>query len=140
MTPRQKYLLIALSKAADGQLSPIQVQKTMFLLREEAPKLVGDGFYKFVPYNYGPFCSDIYEDLVALEARGLIVTEKNRSPSIHSITKSGLDLIKTAGIDQAFDSFISDVVTWVKSQSFSSLLQAIYKKYPKYAVNSVFNK
>lgn len=47
--------------------TPVQVQKTMFLMRQEAPALVGSGFYEFEAYNYGPFNAQIYNDLESLQ-------------------------------------------------------------------------
>jgi hypothetical protein len=142
MTPRQGYLLLALSKAPDGYLSPVQIQKAMFLLKEEAPKLVGQGFYTFKPYNYGPFCSTIYEDLSTLAAANLLVTQSAGRYPIYTITKEGLLASETISkkTDTVLEKYINDVVVWIKGQSFASLLHNIYEKYPKYAVNSVFNR
>ncbi|ESW95249.1 hypothetical protein X768_32820 [Mesorhizobium sp. LSJC265A00] len=123
-------------------MTPVQVQKAMFLLEQEALPHIKTPFYTFVPYNYGPFCPDIYQDLKNMEFKGQVISDKTANIVIYSITKSGLD--KADGIaknvDPLVNTYTGQVVDWVKSQSFSGLLQAIYKKYPDYAVNSVFNK
>jgi hypothetical protein len=66
MASRDEFLLLALASASDGRLTPVQIQKAMFLLKQEAGQFVGPDFYEFVPYNYGPFNSSIYDDLNAL--------------------------------------------------------------------------
>src|SRR2546430_78743 len=76
MIKRDDYLLLALAEAADGSLMPVQIQKAMFLLKEEAGRDISKTFYKFIPYNYGPFCADIYQDLAILESKGLVITDK----------------------------------------------------------------
>ena len=63
---RRQLLLAALSPAKGGQYTPVQVQKLIFLLDREASALTGGPHYKFVPYDYGPFDSDVYADLRSL--------------------------------------------------------------------------
>ena len=63
MLTRQDWLLLALSKSPGGAMSPVQIQKAMFLFGQEAGDTVGTDFYSFQPYDYGPFDSAVYEDL-----------------------------------------------------------------------------
>jgi len=51
MTTRQEWLLIALAHRRGEPMTPVQIQKAMFLMDAEAKHFVGPGFYKFVPYN-----------------------------------------------------------------------------------------
>ncbi len=74
---RQNWLLLAIAQAGDKGLSPIQVQKTMFLIRMEAGDCVGQGFYAFKPYNYGPFCSAIYKDVDLLVVSGMLKEQQS---------------------------------------------------------------
>jgi hypothetical protein len=60
MADRTDVLLAALSKAPEHSLSPVEVQKALFLVAMEAKRLVPKGFYEFEKYNYGPFCAQIY--------------------------------------------------------------------------------
>ncbi len=48
MISNQNWLLLALASAEDGRMSPLQLQKAMFLMRMEADDLLGPQFYKFV--------------------------------------------------------------------------------------------
>ena len=51
--------------------------KYIFLLQKEGT--TGQTLYHFVPYKYGPFTRELYQDLEALAAEGSSsVTESNR--------------------------------------------------------------
>ena len=142
MISRKDWLLLALSHRDGEPMSPVQVQKTMFLMSEEARERVGDPFYRFTPYDYGPFDSDIYADLEAMEADGWVSI--NQSPhrrwSAYSITPKGIERTEALGeeADSVCLTFLGTVVDWVCAQSFSSLVRAIYEQYPAYKENSVF--
>lgn len=107
----------------------------------EAEEFVGSGFYKFEPYNYGPFSSDIYSDISDLIENGLMVAAPGGMRyNIYSLTPLGLekcDDLKSE-TDELAISFLEETVAWVLSKSFPSLLRAIYSKYPKYKSNSIF--
>jgi DNA-binding PadR family transcriptional regulator len=140
-TSRQDWLLLALALRGGLPMSPVQIQKTMFLMSAEAKEYLGQGFYKFVPYNYGPFASDVYTDLESLASRGLVTSSvTGRGWKIYAITPVGLtagEKIKASANATAV-AFLKRVVDWVCSLSFPALLRAIYAKYPKYKANSVF--
>jgi hypothetical protein len=142
MASRDEFLLLALASAKDGRLTPLQIQKAMFLLKQEAAQFVGPDFYEFVPYNYGPFNSSIYDDLNLLAASGLVSIDQSqgRSWAMYTITGAGqqrADRIRQ-NVAPAIRDYTENVVTWIKSQSFASLLRSIYAKYPNFAINSVF--
>jgi hypothetical protein len=142
MASRQEFLLLALASATDGRLTPVQVQKAMFLLKQEASQYVGPDFYEFVPYNYGPFNSSIYDDLNALAGLGLVSIDQpqGRSWAMYTITGPGLEKADLVSDELAplIRDYTKSVVTWIKAQSFAGLLRSIYSKYPTFAVNSVF--
>jgi hypothetical protein len=140
---RRDWLLIAITLAGDRGLTPIQIQKAMFLLRMEAPDLIGDRFYAFVPYNYGPFSSAIYGDVDVLAAQGLLRDEQAGSNlSKYVATQAGLDRVGALreDINPGAREYLTAVVRWILSVDFTQLLRSIYAKYPDYAVNSVFRR
>ena len=141
MRKRQDWLVLALS-VAGGEMSPVQIQKTMFLLKMEAPARVGPDFYDFLPYNYGPFCASIYDDLEHLASEGLVAIHDSppRRWRSYLTTPRGLERNQElrADIDPVIVDFLDRLVAWVTSKSFSDLLRAIYAKYPRYKENSVF--
>ncbi len=142
MASRQDFLLLALALASDGRLTPVQIQKAMFLLAQEAGQHVGPDFYEFVPYNYGPFNSSIYDDLNLLAGSGLVTIDQSqgRSWAVYAITGTGLQKADEIAdsVAPAIRDYTKSVVIWIKAQNFAGLLRSIYAKYPSFAVNSVF--
>ena len=142
MLTRQDWLLLALSKSPDGRMSPVQIQKALFLFGQEAGGLIGTKFYSFKPYDYGPFDAAIYDDLRRMKNEGHVGEEwkPGRSWKNYMITESGRDL--ALGLDKdgerRLTEFLGRLVEWVKARSFSDLLRSVYAAYPGFAVNSVF--
>ena len=138
---RADWLLAAIAISDQG-FSPVQAQKTMFLLGREAPGGVGQGFYTFRPYDYGPFDSAIYDDVALLADRGLVAVERSpgRSWPRYSATAAGVAHFEGLKNSVAPNLllFLGDLTHWVTSQSFAALLRAIYDQFPEYKVNSVF--
>ena len=144
MSPKA-WTLLAISVAGENGLSPVQIQKALFLLGKELSADIGDGFYAFEPYNYGPFCKVIYGDAEDLADEGLVVvssrTGMNRRYSHFTITPSGQQQageVERSAPPKAV-SYLRAVVAWAQSQTFSGLIRAIYQKYPEYRENSVFS-
>jgi hypothetical protein len=142
MATRQEWLLLALARRRGQSMSPVQVQKSMFLMLMEARRYLGPGFYNFVPYNYGPFDAEIYQDLERMERQGLVrrAPSSDRNWSSFSITAAGIERAQRvqADIDPAAAEFLNRVVDWVCSLSFPALVRAIYERYPAFRANSVF--
>jgi uncharacterized protein YwgA len=143
MVTRQDWLLMALCAAQDGRLTPIQTQKTLFIMKMEACHQVGHDFYEFVPYNYGPFNNKIYDDVQSLHSEGSVIVEyvPGRRWQEYCATQQGRDRAQSLRQSSPAETvnFLDRVVSWVKGQSFSDLLRAVYAKYPEYAKNSVFS-
>lgn len=142
MVNRKDWLLLALAHQPERPLTPIQVQKAMFLMREEAGRKVGSGFYKFVPHNYGPFCAEIYRDLDALAKEGLVAIDPSPDRRWRSYGLTAVGQNKTLSIRRNADKdaarYLGKVVDWVTSLSFPDLVRAIYSNYPAYKKNSIF--
>ncbi len=140
MTSRQDWLLLGLARRGERGLSPVQVQKAMFLMSAELPRAVGPGFYRFKPYNYGPFDEKIYHDLDDLARDGLVFIDGGGPTRRYAITAKGLDRATQAqsSADPRALGYLDRVVDWVCSLTFSTLVRAIYDKYPKFRANSVF--
>jgi uncharacterized protein YwgA len=132
--------MLALAIAGERGLTPIQIQKAMFLLRMEALEHVGDQFYQFQPYNYGPFNSLIYSDVDALVREGLLREQQYANYSRYFATDVGRQRAEEIGrpINSEAKDFLTRTVQWIQSVDFGQLLRSIYAKYPPYAVNSIF--
>lgn len=139
---RKDITLLVIESAGDEGLSPIQIQKSLFLIGEShLPELPSD-FYDFYPYNYGPFTEEVYDDVDVLVDEGMIakVLKSGESWFRYVVTPKGRDRIQEI-IKESSDElnkYAIETVKWVCSLSFSELLRAIYAKYPDYKINSVF--
>jgi hypothetical protein len=139
---RRDWLLSALAAAGDSGLSPVQVQKTMFLFWKGAERSLDPSeFYLFTPYNFGPFDAQIYTDLERMEATDWvrIFNPYSGANRLYVITRAGEEQAARAQqADASAASYIFEVVQWVKRKSFSELLRTIYRKWPEYRRNSIF--
>lgn len=137
---KQDWLLLVI--ASGGSLSPVQLQKSMFLLRKELPGRTGEDFYEFEPYDYGPFNSAIYADAYSLQAEGLVNVDNplERGWRRYTITDAGRQKAAKIAVKlpDAVREELSRIVSWVVSLPFTELIRTIYQKYPEYKVNSVF--
>jgi len=141
MERRDITLLVIESAGAEG-LSPIQIQKGIFLIGESHLSELPSDFYEFYPYNYGPFCEEVYHDADALVEEGMVFNMPvgGQSWSRYVIAPKGRDraeAIRNEDVGELVQ-YIKAIVEWVGSLTFSELLRAIYAKYPDYSVNSVF--
>lgn len=129
--------------ASGGNLTPVQLQKSLFLISRNVAKAnLPEGFYAFSAYDYGPFCAEIYSDADALESGGLVTIDRSpgRGYRTYSVTPNGVAEAKQLRADMKPEpwDYLQEAVTWTKQQSFQSLVKAIYKHYPEMQENSVF--
>lgn len=105
------------------------------------PSAVGSKFYDFVPYNYGPFDKAIYSDAEALEAEGLVfIDRESMSTPRYVITGEGAKRARelSRNAEKKATKYLEEIVDWCRSRSFPELVRAIYKAFPEYKRNSVF--
>ena len=142
MLTRQDWLLLALSRSPDGAMSPVQIQKALFLFGQEVGGSAGSQFYSFVPYDYGPFDAAIYSDLRRMMREGHLEGEwsPGRSWKNYRLTRHGRKaaIVIEHDADARLVEFLGRIVVWVRKRSFSDLLRSVYAAYPEFAVNSVF--
>lgn len=144
MIEKKDWTLLVLSAASGATLSPVQLQKALFLFGKNAPGAIKGAFYNFKPYNYGPFDATVYADARTLDAEGLAVAGErpSRSWSEYSITPDGMKRAAEieAELSPEAKSYLASIVAWVRRVSFEDLLRTVYARYPEYAANSVFNR
>jgi len=141
LRPRDWLLLLF-----DGSARPldrVRIQKSLFLFAERS-KAIGREKYDFVPYHYGPFSFAIYPDLDRLVAQGLLrleVETTSTSPR-YGLTAAGVsaveDLRRSAPAERL--ALLHSLRDWVTERSFRNLLNDLYRLYPLYAVNSIFQR
>ena len=141
-TRRQTWLLHALHSAGAKGLTPVQVQKALFLLERRRPDSVKGGFYRFRPYHYGPFDADVYRDAeeLARDNLSVISTSSTGRTRVYQITPDGTAKAEcdAAQLDDAGRKYLMDVVAWAQSVSFAELVSAVYAAYPETRVKSIF--
>jgi hypothetical protein len=140
---RWAWLLMSLDAAGTTGLTPAQLQKVLFLMGQETHQWLGvQDYYRFTPYNYGPFSKSVYLDAETLAQRGFvnIYVVPGNSFSMYEITPIGAGYSKA--LEREADAravrYLKVVVSWAQSLTFSQLVSSIYKKYPAFRVNSVF--
>ncbi len=139
---RKNWTLLVIAAARGEPMSPVQLQKSLFLLgRNLTPaQLQADRFYTFRNYDYGPFNQAIYEHAEQLEAERLVSGEVKRNYRRYAATMNGVHEAERlrAGLDPAVNGYVDRVVGWVRSLPFDQLVREIYRLYPETKVNSVF--
>jgi hypothetical protein len=140
----QDWTLLAISAADAKGLTPVQLQKVLFLLGREMEHELGGSFYKFRPYHYGPFDRAVYDDAEKLSNQEAIdvsqrVGENWNRYVISDEGRKQAEFVKKRASNGAVE-YLERVVDWALRQSFPQLVNAIYTKYPDMKVNSVFNK
>lgn len=140
---RSDWVLLILSSAGERGLTPVQLQKVVFLLQKNLDTKNRAGLeYNFKPYHYGPFDAQIYTDVETLSARGLVSPKKRvgSSWSSYHITERGSEQAQglSARLSHGAYSYVGELVAWVQAKSFQTLIASIYKKYPEYKVRSIF--
>jgi hypothetical protein len=135
--------LLLLFDGAEGPLDRVRIQKSLFLFAERSKAPAAEK-YEFVPYHYGPFSFDVYPDLDGLVAEGLLRAELEPAATSprYALTGSGVravaELRRSAPPERV--DLLRSLRGWVAERSFRTLLNDVYRLYPQYAVNSVFQK
>lgn len=140
---RKDWALLAIAAAAGEPVSPVQLQKSLFLLGKNFAADLGVGFYRFDPYDYGPFASEVYRDAESLGGEGFIAidtAEPSRSWKMYAATPAGLERATQLEMvaPDGTAAYVKAVVAWARSLSFRQLVSAIYAQYPEQRANSVF--
>lgn len=141
---KRQELLLAILAAAEGRsYTPVQIQKAVFLVTENLPKLVTEGRnYEFEPYDFGPFDVSVYNDATTLSSAGLaeISRVQNTGWKEYAASDEGIEVGQKilAQMSRERRDYIESVAKWVRKQSFGQLVKSIYEAYPKMKVNSIF--
>ena len=138
---REDWTLLVLAAAEGEFLTPAQLQKSVFLLSAKQADIVGEEFYEFIPYAFGPYCAAVYHDAEELERQGLAEIYLSRTGRWreYRATPDGRNRATELGKDvPSVVCYLSEKVSWARQQTFQSLIREIYRMYPEYRVNSVF--
>ena len=138
MLEGKDFLLLVVAAGEGKPLTPVQLQKTLFLINEAVPL----DLYNFEPYHYGPFDAQVYKDADTLAEEGLVYrlasTEGGWTNTVISVP--GIERARELEeeLSEPWTRYIRELVEWAQKQTFRELVSAIYQKYPQYRENSVF--
>ena len=139
---RIDWNLLVVSSAGGAELSPVQLQKALFIIGDAVPGVSEGDFYAFEPYNYGPFSKAIYADVKLLAEQGLVEVSSSpeRGWSCYRATPEGLEKARelSAAMDVSISTYVEKIVEWIRNLTFEQLLAYLYSHYPDYAKNSIF--
>ena len=142
MPVSREELIIAAMAPADGRShTPVQMQKLLFILDENAAARLNGPHFRFEPYHYGPFDKEVYETLDTLSRKGLVdIAFGSGNWREYSLTPEGQSRGQAIlnSIDSQTADYIREVSNFVRKLSFSQLVSAVYKAYPRMRARSVF--
>ena len=139
---RKDWVLLALAAANGEMVSPVQLQKSLFLIGENLPEYVGEDYYRFTPYHYGPFDSSVYDDALTLRDEGLVMVAPSSEGRWHEYAATSAGVAEAqrlrAELPAPAAKYVETLVRWIHGLSFEDLLRAVYSAYPHMRVASVF--
>jgi hypothetical protein len=123
MTPSRSWLLLAIVMSGKTGLSPVQLQRSLFLVAQKREEQVGAGFYEFEEANgAAPTSPALYADIDALVATAHVVKEwmPELSASVFRLSDTGWALAEELRSKVKKDALPGpeDAVAWVKEQSY----------------------
>lgn len=138
LSNRSDYILAFLYACKKEPVeSTIRLMKLLFLFTEKMKTNTPSGFYKFIPYLYGPCSFNVYKDLITLEKEKMISVNKNARWEIFTITKYGESLIEASLQD--FPKIIEEIKSEFNSMPLMALLKYVYTNYPFFAKNTIID-
>ena len=138
---KNEIILLAMNAEPNYEYTPVQIQKILFLIDKNIGEKIGGPLFDFIAYYYGPFDSNIYDELEKLEMGNKIKSiANNRTRKKFVLTPNGLEeAIKIKNeTTEDIKQYIDKIVKWAINLSFSQLLSAIYHTYPEMKANSIF--
>jgi uncharacterized protein len=122
-------------------LDRIRMQKAVFLLTRRGTFSWRD-LYSYEPYDWGPYCRVLTEDLRALAAKGLVRVAPAGGSHYgrYILTQKGQQLASVVWprLHDEERAFLCSVRSYVTNKDFNSLLREVYNAYPEFATNSVW--
>lgn len=105
-------------------------------------RLIDGPSFNFVPYDYGPFDADVYNEAAALRLAGEAIIAPSGIGNWNTYAASDAGVVRGRSLLEQLDKpaadYLREISNWVRSQSFSSLVKSIYDAYPEMRANSIF--
>lgn len=147
----KKLLPLALMYAEEGSKieGRTRLQKLVFLLeqelQEQSEQLEQQPTYDFIPYDYGPFSKELYDELDRLRARDFIEVSEEKMDDgqkkyDYKITEDGKEFVRRSS--SAENRLVLKLAESLKQEYndvlLSNLIEEVYSEFPEYAENSVW--
>lgn len=133
-------LLFRLAQQNRRQVFITALMKYLFLLQVEGRT---KGLYHFIPYKYGPFARQVYDDLNVLKERGLITVSAAATDPEKERTEISLRSDHGKEMEQLVQNLPEDVredaegiIDLYGELGLKELLDYVYAEYPDYAIRS----
>jgi CubicO group peptidase (beta-lactamase class C family) len=137
-----KDVVLLMVDAIGGVVTPVQLQKSVFLVSTEGLDGIPASLYDFQPYHYGPFDRQVYTDADRLYQDALVLRTSSRDGAWTDtmIMRDGWESAQKLrkGLPPKTRERIDAIADLVRSKSFPELVKYVYEKFPKYRENSVF--
>lgn len=130
---RSEWTLLVLASAPRAQASKIQLQKSLFLIGKYLPDVVGDDFFSFEAYDYGPFTKEVYRAAEELIADQLALPSGND----FFASASGRSAAESLQVDASIRKTVARITEWVSTRSFQDLCEDVYEAFPEMRARSV---
>lgn len=123
---REDWTLLAITFSRRG-LAPIQMQRSLHLLREAFPRELGPDFYEFRSINSGQFSQEIYSDAQALASQGVVAIEVSEREGWqhYSATAAGIERARQLEslLRPPVVHYLRRVVEWASTRTFDQLVR-----------------
>lgn len=107
--------------------------KLSFLLAQESKNEIGDTFYEFLPYRYGPFSFTLYHELDSLIRDGFVEVASENEIAL-SYTKDNSSSI----LDRDIELRVRAIIRLYGKLSTAELLDFVYDRYKWFTLKSEF--
>jgi uncharacterized protein (DUF488 family) len=131
---RRQKMLLAILQASKRALSPIELVKLAFLLRQESEIGADHSYYDFVPYRFGPFSFALYRELEALQKNGYIDLTDSKISLSRRLKDEVLEKVKQLTSREL--SSVRGILSRFGGLSSQALLKTVYSLYPWFTINS----
>jgi hypothetical protein len=138
----RRDLVLAILAASGGRpYTPVQIQKSVFVICDQLPDLISGLTFSFRPYDYGPFDSDVYSEISMLQHAGEAIIAPAPFGNWNTYAASDAGVIRGQKLLDQIGTrreYIEKISAWVRSLGFNSLVKSIYEAYPEMKANSIF--
>ena len=123
---RKDWTLLAIALSRLG-LAPLQLQKSLHLLRETYPREVGGSFYEFRSMSSGNFSPDVYPDAQALASDGLVTIDISDQEGWQHYVATSAGVTRARQLERSVRPGVVDylrrVIEWASLRSFDQLVR-----------------